>query len=204
MEAITQNPESFRFAKIQTELVCQTAIKGNPRNIAWVNEQLPDLCLLAVTLCGLTIQFIKEQSEALCITAVSENPLSLQLINEQTEAVCMAAVRRDGKVLSLVKEQTPLVCIEAIKQNPEAIHAITIERDVGMYVTAISKDASYAWVLNKRIPRNVLRACYTANQDIIHYMDLTEWYPEGDNAVNVSRLREWLTGRYEDKPSFEL
>ena len=92
---------------------CLMAVRENPLNLEFVENQTPEICLEAVKQYGLALKWVKEQTPEICLAAVKQdgynNGYNLKWVKEQTPEICLVAVKETGFALKFVKEQTPLI-----------------------------------------------------------------------------------------------
>lgn len=83
---IKQNENNeFKNIHMQTEDICEVAVKRNGLLLEFVNNKTENLCELAVFQNGLALEFVDVQTPLICRLAIQQNINAIFYVNDQTE-----------------------------------------------------------------------------------------------------------------------
>jgi hypothetical protein len=155
LEAINQNSESIRFCKEPDELICITAIKDDPLNLAHIPSafQSTDICVYAVCKDLEAYKDVHNPSISLSLHFLRKNPEIIQYMSQTTlEQIhteyhdqLVDAIKNRPKMLKHLKPefQTPEVCIAAVKRNGHLLRHLNESQQItAVVLAAVSKNGN--------------------------------------------------------------
>lgn len=131
----------------QTSTFCLAIVRLLPYELAYVEDQTPDICEAAID-AGASLVHLARQTPELCLRAVRRNAFALREAHFQTEEIRKAAVRNCGLALGDIPflERSYDLCLDAVRQHPGAMPAVpTRHRDRELCAVAASHAEGWAW-----------------------------------------------------------